>query len=673
MTEDFKKELLKYITNDIQPTQAIDKEIFEEEDSVLRDKWAAVLPQQWSNFRFEGMVYASEFTSNISVLYGGYLGYDNSSHGIIVLVDENFEPIKAIYEYDSGTPLRYIQYMKQAEDGTFYFIDDEVFSYFQRQQTATSQKRFVMVDNFTIKSQVTNDYSVKLRKSYIFGNTYRNFYCRNMYKDPSSSHYILFGASADTSNNYEYSAIKIIGLKVNVGEENEWTSYASSNHIIFGSAIASFDGENVRYRCLTTNSLVDNKSLVLFSKTYEGDPTSSTMLTFSYKPYIDDISYKKQSVFLDYDNVYFVQNNQHWGIVGTNEPKYIGLYKYNIPNSNLETLYEKYLGNYDFCNKEAIYIDKCESDIYVQYITNITNNLGDYYVQRLKNDEWKPISIGTHNFISEQRTMYIKSVYNLLQIYIFATNPRPASWFQYLIKEVYNSLNYNGPPYKDYNSLISHSSTLYSNDKLIFARNLYNKTLLNNTTMSTLQIPAIMLNNVNIDNKTLLGETNLKLVQNNEVITKNVYETVFLNFINAINVIDEDTDTRFPDSATYINENINVGTQANCEDTAVGKVRINYADNTTKVFNINWTKINPYNKITYYSLYVDKEIESIDYISNDESTVYCKRQIELDVGSFYTISQKIRTGNKVTEMQLQYNDEDIEYNSELVMAYVEEE
>lgn len=678
MTEEFKEQLLKYITNDIQPTPSDNKELFLEQGLIDKTKWRPFLPEDWNNFRFEGMV-VPDGNTEIGVLYGGYLDTDNNSRGIIILFDINFIPIKTIYTYDSGTPLRYIQYMKQADDGTFYFIDDNAFSYSQNQQLATSQKRFVMVDNFTIKSQVTNDYDVKLRKSYIFGNTYRNFYCRNMYKDPSSSHYILFGAAADTGNNYNYSAIKIIGLKVNVGEENEWTSYASTNDRIFGSAIASFEGENVKYRCLTTNNNTNNNNLVLYSKTYEGSPTSSTMVTFSsYKPYIDDIDYNKQSVFLDYDNVYFVQNNQQWGISGTLKPKYIGLYKYNIANSNLETIYEKYLGDYDYCNKEAIYIDKCDNKIYIEYNTNIDTSVSpvvaDYYFQRLENDNWNPIKIANQVYFEyNHRSIFIKSTYNLLQVYLYGVNPRIVSaWYYYQIKEDYNSLNYNSLPYIDYNSLIANKGRIYSDARLVFARNLYNKTLLNNTTMATIQIPNGMLNNINIDNKNLLGETNLKLVQDNEVITKNIYETVFLNFINTINVIDEDTNTKYPIASTYINNNINIGTKANCEDTAVGKVRINYADNTTKIFNINWIDINHYNKITYYSLYVDKSIESLDYISNDESTVYCKRQIELDVGSFYTISQKIRTGKKVTAIQLQYNDEDIEYNSEPIMAYVEE-
>ena len=54
--------------------------------------------------------------------------------------------------------------------------------------------------------------------------------------------------------------------------------------------------------------------------------------------------------------------------------------------------------------------------------------------------------------------------------------PRLQTWFQYLIKEDYNILNYNGVEYTDYNSTLPTKAQLYSNNSLVFARNLYNKT-----------------------------------------------------------------------------------------------------------------------------------------------------------------------------------------------------
>ena len=653
MTNDYKKDLLNYITGKIEPNSGTTTEIFKEQNDIARSAWLSpITPNSWGNFRYEGMVAPSEQTSNLTILYGGYIeSVTGNVYGIITLVNENFIPIKSFYEFSSGTKLRYIQYMKQNDDGTFYYIDDEAFTFSQNQQVLTSQKRFVMVTNFTIPNQLTNDYEINLRTTYIFGNTYQNFYCKNIYKDPSSSHYILFGAGADnTSPQYYYRMTKIIDLKINVGEANEWTLFVNDNQRIFGSAIAQFDNDsNVQYRCLVTNNLLANNDLMLYSKTYTGNPTSSTIITFNdYKPYIDDINYKKQSVFLNYNEVYFVQNNQRWGTSGVLKPKHIGLYKYDINNNQLTTIYENYLGDYDYCDLEAIYIDKCNTEIYIQYITNINNGKGDYYFQRLVNEIWNPILIDEQKYYSYyQRSVFVKNNYNLLQIFLYQTNPRNndgSYWYVHQIKENYNSLNYNGESYTNYNSLIPHQSEIYSNNKFVFARNLYNKTVNHNQTVSTVQIPNNYLNNIDLNNKILIGETNTNLVDDTNVIQKNIYETLLINYINSINVIDEDTNTLFNDSAEYINQNINTGTESNYSSKKISKIRIN-TNNGSTIKNIYWTDIDDTHKKTIFSLYIDEMITSIDFISEDELYTYMTKDFtntEFTAGKIYTFTQYLR-------------------------------
>lgn len=642
MTTENKQNILDYVSGMFTTTQKEEKEIFLEQEEVDRSNWLNYLPEHWNNFRFEGIISPNEKTTPLGVMYGGFIDTDNNVCGIIVLIDQDFKPVKTIYEYDSGTKLRYIQYMKQAEDGTFYFVDDTAFTFSQRQQVMTSQKRFVMTNNFTIAT----DYAVKLRTSYIFSGDYVNFYCKNMFKDPNSSHYIFFGSAVDSSTpQYDYKNLKIFSLKVNVGEANTWTMYVNETQRIFGSAIATFEGENVKFRCLTTNNLLNNNNLVLYSKTYTGSPTTSNITFYTYKPYVDDFDYKKQSVFLDFDNVYFVQNNQRWGTSGTAKPKYIGLYRYNIPETHLLTIYEEYLGDYDYCNKAAIYIDRCNTDIYVQYNNNVSNSSpvkADYYFQRLVNDVWKPILIDSQAYFEREfRSLYIKANYNLLQVYLYGVNPRIVSaWYYYSIKEDYNAINYNGEPYVDYDSQISRKGRLYANNKVIFARNLYNRTTYNNSTTSTIQIPNTYFNDIPITAKRLLSNTNSTIDYDTHQFTKNIYENVLLNFIDSIYVIDEDTDTLYPTSANYVNQNINTGTKNNYEITQIGKVRINYADGDM-IMPIVWTGTTI--KEAKFTIYVSSDVDSIDFLSEDETFTYItKKYNNLEVGKYYTITQKIR-------------------------------
>lgn len=649
MTEDFKTNILNYITNNIQETSPSSEEIFAEQKSIDRSAWRGFLPRLWNNFRFEGMIAPDESVTGLGVLYGGYIDENNNSRGIITLFDDNFEPVKTFFEFSSGTKLRYIQYMKQAEDGTFYFVDDNVFTYENGVQSISSQKRFVMVGNFTVKNQLTDDYQVVLRTSYNFPNNYKNFYCKNMFKSPNSSTYVFFGSGADsTSPNYSYRYLKIFGLKVNVGEANDWTLYHNEQYRLFGSAYALFDAEdNVSFRCVSTGTLSSSRTVDCVSKTYTATTTTTTPIaTFSYQPYIDDYTYKKQSVFLDMDNVYFVINNQRWGVSGSPDEKYIGLYKYNFADQKLTSIFSEYLGLYDYCNLAAIFIDKNVADIYVQYNTNVddTNYTADYYFQRLKNDTWDPILIAQNqNFNSTQRTLFIKNNFNLLQIYLYATNPRLQSWFQYLIKEDYNILNYNGVEYTDYNSTLPTKTQLYSGDSLAFARNLYNKTENNNITVSTVTIPNSYLNDLTINNEALLSETNSELVNNNKNITKNIYETVNLNFVNTLYVLNNDKN--IVDSAgTYINTNINVGTSENCNDSFIGKIRVNYDETTSLINSIIWTKTDDTHAVTEFALTLDnKQISSIEFMSNDLTTTYITViPQDLEVGKTYKFTQYLK-------------------------------
>ena len=648
MTEDYKKNILNYITNMVNQTAPTTDEIFAYQESIDRSKWLSFLPSGWNNFRYEGMVAADETTTGLGVLYGGYLDEDNNVRGIITLFNNDFEPVKTLYEYSSGTPLRYIQYMKQAEDGTFYFIDDTAFSYTQGEQVITSQKRFVMVNNFTIQNNLTNDYEVNLRTSYVFRGNYVNFYCKNMFKNPNSSHYIFFGDGADsTSPAYSYRYLKIIGLKVNVGQANQWTLYTNSQYKLFGSAFALFDdNDNVMFRCLNTDLMSTSRAIECTSKTYTGNVGTSSIAIFDFRPFIDDTYYKKQSVFLSMDEVYFVQNNQIWGVTGTPEAKYIGLYKYTFSTDKLTTIYEKSLGSYDHCNLEAIYIDKCGTDIYVQYNTNIIGsptNKADYYFQRLVNDTWNPILIAEDAcFVYNQRTIFIKPNFNLLQVYLYATNPRVQTWFQYLIKEDYNVLNYNGEPYIDYNSTIPYKAEIYSNNSLVFARNLYNLTTNANQSNATVVVPNSYLNGIDLTSKNLLSETNSEMVIDTNTTTKNIYETLYLNFINTTNVINEDTNTNYPLAAAYITENINTGTQQNCETTTVGKIRLN-KDGSSETREIYWETIDDTHKQTTIGITMTESVLSIDFISNDETTIYSTIDTSnLEVGNTYNITQSLR-------------------------------
>lgn len=642
MTEEYKKTLFSYLIGNLPKEKGTSEEIFKEINEIPRDKWIKFLPNGWNDFCYEGLIQVQN--SDLLVLYGGYKVYQTDEiRGIITILGKDFIPIKTIYKYDSGNYLRYIQCMIQIEDGNFVAIDCPNFPKNEDWSMTTSQKRFIMLNNFT---QETIDYKLSLQKSYII--PYSNFYCRKMFKDINSSYYVFVGSKLTDQNSPDYDGTRIIDVKINVGEKNEWKYKDTADNYILGDSYVEFDeNSNFFIELLLTNNLATSREIILWSKSFDSETYDyKEIFTFDYHPYVDSYSYENQSVFLNKNEIYFVQNNQRWGNADKLESKYIGLYYYNISTKEQKTIYEKYLGEYDWCNLEAIYIAENNNELYIQYNKNIDNinNRADYYFQRF-NGRWNPKLVCENKYYNyKQRCLYVNNSYNLLSAYLWQNNPRNnQNWTYYEIKQNYNYSNYNGEPYINTNALISYSGEIYSNDKLVFARNLYNKTIADNTTVSTVEIPNNYLNNIDITSKKLLSETNFALIKDENILQKNVYETLFVNFINTLLIINKNEQKQVHNliASTYLNNAIN---KNNEYDNAklYHKVRVTYQNDTTK--DILFEYQNEYDKKVdiVVSLYVDSLMNKLEIISNDNSIIYQTIDLtKLELNKYYKIKQKM--------------------------------
>ena len=226
---------------------------------------------------------------------------------------------------------------------------------------------------------------------------------------------------------------------------------------------------------------------------------------------------------------------------------------------------------------------------------------------------------------------------------MYVTNPRLQTWKVYNIKENYNSTKYNGLPYINTNALISDNAEIYSNDSLVFARNLYNKTLNNGTTTSTVEIPNTYLNGIDLTSKNLLSKTNLVLVKDTDILQKNEYETVFLNFINNIVVADKNTTTQKNNTtaSTYLNNAIN---DEYSYDNAklYGSVLLTYQDGTTKEIRYGLEDVTDTSCNIEFSLYVDKLLDNAKIMPSDKSTTYQTIDLSsLEKNTSYGIKQKL--------------------------------
>ena len=650
MTEEAKKNLLDYMLGKMPSESGVEEEIFQSINNIPRDDWEGngILPSSWSNFHYEGLIQVQN--NELLVLYGGYKTTDDEVRGIITILNKDFKPLKSIYQHDSGTYLRYIQCMAQAEDNTFYAIDCPDFPTDEEWSFTTSQKRFLMFNNFT--QQINNDYVLTLQKSYIFPTDYFNFYCKRLFKDNNSSHYVMVGNYLNDQSSPDYDGIRIVELKVNTGSENNWNKIDDDGTgWLLGDSYVDFQDDNYFFEILLNDTLNSSRELFLWTKNYSDTYASlKSIVTFDFHPYVDSVFYKNQSVFLNKNELYFIQNNQRWGNSGRLDAKYIGLYYYNISTNQTKTIYEKYLGDYDYCNLEAIYIAKNNNDIYVQFNNNIkqTNNdvFADYHFQRLVNDEWKPKLISSQQFFYfDRRALFVTNEFNLLNYISYMLNPQEQYWYMLNIKEIYNESNYNGESFTDKNSLNSNSAILYSDNNPVFARNLYNKTQNGATTTSTIEIPNNYLNDTMVTQKDLMSVNNNVIVSDTNGFTKNVYETVYLNFVNTISVVNQNETQSVYNNAVATKLNTSINNPTDYDDLKLTKYRINYQDGTNTVSTLQATLQTDGSYELLMTFYLSKLADSLELVSEDEQTVYLTYNlVNTETNKYYSFKQRVRIG-----------------------------
>lgn len=697
MTEDYKKNLLDYFTGDLETGTPTTDEIIKEQMELNRSEWTSYIPSGWVDFHFEDIL--KDKKSDKYILYGGYRGRESTSvddevYGIIILLDENLKPYKAYYEYDSGTKLRSILLMNQADDGTFYMLDDTSFTNY-RSESVNNNPRFVMLNNF-----VTED-KVKLRTSYYL--PFRTnedisywFHFRKLEKNPNEPQYIIiteyqkFNTHGSESGGLLswFSGVCCIEFTIPYGESPSWnwieiakgksSAEESLSTGYYRSAFIKFNEDKflVKAVCSSEENSVD--AYRYYFKNYNDNTFTSTIIKTLTAEEIQTLFARyileQQEIFINENECYFVASNLE---AYTSLPGIIKLYHYDITNNELDEIYSNTYpapASQSYNRKEAIFLAQNEGKLYIQHLvcTGETHESHqyNYYFQRYEGT-WDPILVGENQLcITFQRAFYVNNEYNLLTAFLYPNNPRGQTWYFKILKEVYNQNQYNGEPYISVDSLVPKYVNLYSDNSIVFSRNVYNVTKQNNTSMSSVEIPNTSLNNLTISENDLISVTNLEMNSNSTHWNKNIYEVVDLNFINTISIKDEDTNTQYVNGAIRLNNAITDGGASNYTNSPCIKYRINYMDDTTDTGSISWINISEMEKETTFNISVSKAIKDINLTSYDGNTIYLTILGTFEVGKNYRINQKVRIGSKSSEQDLVYNGEDIFYDGEQVKVYI---
>lgn len=625
MTEEYKKILFDYIVGGISSTASSTNEVFM--DNVVSSiNLLSLLPAGNDEYYIYGITTSNDETSEIYAMYGGY-GNGSITKGFVALLDSQFNITEVITTFSSGTTLRPIYALEvNTEDNTFYGIDYN-----------GSQNRFIMLNNFTIPDSNGN-YKVKLRTSYNFSdNTFYPFNSR-IFKNPNSAHYVFVGQYADDNQN-----IKAIDLKVNVGSANEWNSYTNTSNNYYNNAFVEFNSsDNVSITLLSSNGTYVRK----LTKSYTSTTFSSSNINTT------------SLILFGTNNVYFVSNSEFYYSLYDVVNKSSSIYKYNGSNT---LIHSEAIGN-----MTNFQLKGYNGNLYIYYNTNDGNNTaGPAYYFRY-NGSWSPISLGNFQMWSLLGDIFVGSKFNLTKIFLY-TRVNTATDTCLLVED-YNSNNYNSTPYVDGTAIYPQKARLYSSGNLVFARNDYNISALGNTYTATVEVPNVYLNSGSTTPSQLISKTNQIIVNYTPAFTKNIYERVYLNFINSVNSYDYDTGNEF--DTTNLVKNIS-GLGATYTRACILEW------NTTKDGVIvdsgtidNMTYIGDLDVELYLSYTPLGDADKLNFL-NREGEIFAWIDVSnCAVGVTYDIRQKVRLSSNQMELyNVLYNDNVVQYNGNDVLYY----
>ena len=620
MTTDFRQLILKYMLGQLDEQQASD-DLNWGDVKITQNNLYTYLQEFFNgqNWYITGSMQGTSTTNPLgfTVLYG-YYGLAGETKGFITILDEKFTPLSTLTSYSSGTEFNEFVALNVDEDGNFYGID-----------RTDTQYRLVLLNNFLIKSE-SADYTVRLRNSYYFPSDYninKISTLNQIDKRIGSATYLVPFLLGGYNSGYP----SVLEIKINVGSENDWNLYQSTFNYNVGlieAMVFQYDGDTLNYRLAINN--VNNT---------DTDEVTFNGSTYSKSSY----AYNGNAVYLNYNDLYIYKNQipQSGSSGGQIYIMTSRIYLVDRENNKLITIFEQGWKYYDYGlnDKQGIYLFKNGNELFGVTIQSCDNETDyRYYLLKIVNDEVYKILLD--DFVNDAvylNLFFVSKQYNLYKYYIQAKDT------VYQVNQIYNSAYYNGTEYENVNSLIPSYGNLYdSNGEIIFSRNLYNMVINGSTTTSTIEIPNTMLNDSDINTEELVSQTNVNIVNENQNISKNIYELLYINFVNSIIVQDRNSANYqdLPNIASMLNQSI--CSSLNYDNMKLTKWRITFNDNSTSVGDLTITEDYEYSYVIQFTFFVSKLIKKIELISEDESITYLTiNQPNVEQNKIYNFSQDV--------------------------------
>ena len=613
MTQDFKNNILAYLVGKLDIQTPSLAPTFANVGNITNNFNTELTNAVGENYTITGFLQSQ--TNNIGIIYGD----TTDNNGFIVLLDETFNIIQIITNYSNGDLLPIIKVLNVDEDGRFYGI--------------TREMQFIMLNNFTLKLPTQTNYEIKQTYSYNISSSIavNSGEVIGIKKLIGSATYLIYGNQIYQYSGNTYRKASASLLKVNVGSDNELTNFTSTSsttgtNVYVKDATLKEENDTISFVLQCTSEVINTMPAYQeWLGTYAENVT--TPMTIGRYIHLGGQNAENLIMKTAGDNVYIGYNDTH------DNSYYIDYINQNTLNNGFAgTIYTKELtnnsGGFSFIEQNNI----------VFFLLNQYNGTNyNAFVGLMKNDSIYDFESGIYD---NDSVFFVKQTFNLCNLYVQDGD------IAHIVQTIYNPNNYNGVSYNDVDCMVPKSGILYDESEVvIFARNLYNKTVNNNTTTSTVEVPNTYLNDTIIAKQNLLSNTNKLLNSNTQNISKNIYETLNINFANTLVIKNSNNPlNEIINIAGASRLNSSISSFADYEETKGTKYKVNYTNGNSNVFNIDNIDYLGNTAILDFNVYVGSAISNIQIISNDEATIYQEIDISnlsLEIGKCYNFKQNV--------------------------------
>lgn len=294
-------------------------------------------------------------------------------------------------------------------------------------------------------------------------------------------------------------------------------------------------------------------------------------------------------------------------------------------------------------DRETQILNKSNPFFYIQEEFAALSNNGQLYLFYFKEDKTQMYNFYTTSFTKYFSYYEVLRQYNMITLIGSATLGTQQSIVS--IKNIYSPNTTSLPYYTDMFCLPAYMN-LYSdsndNTSLIFSRDATARFYSGNQVTSTFIVPNYLLNDGNIEKASVYGKTNYLLNDAIKDYEKNRFESLYLNFIYNVNVIDN---TNGLNTLNQIGSNRVAETlwkSFQVDLSRFCKIRLTFEDLSTRIYTLIGERQVVNNTITFQylinSLYGD--VIKIEYLSQDMNTIYATYRKR--ISGQHTITQTIR-------------------------------